>query len=161
MESGSNNKTEDPIDATMVSPSSVKSKPKRKRRPPATPWRKPADMPKRYLSAYNLFYREERERMLKAGKGSQAESLSEGGEIVVGETDGGMGAEMTVTPRLPDPDAPKNATRKHARSSGIGFANLTRIVAENWKNLDPALKAPFEEVAKKDKERYQRQMVEW
>lgn len=65
-------------------------------------------------------------------------------------------------PTLPDPNTPKSsAARKHARSSGIGFANLARIVAKKWKNLSPELKAPFEEVALKDKERYQREMVVW
>jgi len=153
------------LDAKLVSPSptsssSVKSKPKRKRRPPSTPWRKPVDMPKRYLSAYNLFYREERERMLRAGKASEA-PLSEGGANVTKE-EGVEEDPCPPMPHLPDPDTPKNnASRKHARSSGIGFANLTRIVAERWKNLDPALRGPYEEVAKKDKERYQKQMVLW
>ena len=163
----SNDSSGQPVDevtATMVSPTSsstVKSKPRRKRRPPAQPWRKPKDMPKRYLSAYNLFYKDERERMIKAGLNSET-PLSEEGDgksQPLGDT---QEKQVTPKPELPDPDAPKsNAARKHARSSGIGFANLTRLVAAKWKDLDPALKAPYEEVAAKDKGRYQKQMVEW
>lgn len=100
-----------------VSPSPT-SKPKRKRKPPAQPWRKPPGFPKRYLSAYNLFFKQERERLLKAGIGTDSSAPGEGFD------EDNEDYEITK-PTLPDPTAPKsNAARKHARSSGIGFANL-------------------------------------
>jgi len=106
-------------------------KKKRKRRPPVIPWKKPKDMPRRPLSAYNIFFREKREEMMSANRPTEA--ASEGG--------GRKGSA--------------------SKSVGIGFANLARTIAGEWKNLDEKSKAPYIETAREEKERYNREMVVW
>jgi hypothetical protein len=115
------------------------SKVKKKRRSPAVPWKKPKDMPKRPLSAYNLFFKEERERILSAGP-----DTTEG----VGSPTGGD-----------DKDALEKT--KHGRTSGVGFSNLTKKIAIRWQQLDKEGRAPYEKRAAKDKKRYDEAVLVW
>jgi hypothetical protein len=51
---------------------------------------------------------------------------------------------------------------KPRRSHGkIGFADLARNIAANWKSIDPDSRARFDKLAAKDKERYKTEMDEW
>ncbi|OEU10181.1 hypothetical protein FRACYDRAFT_155556, partial [Fragilariopsis cylindrus CCMP1102] len=65
----------------------------------------PIDMPKRPLSAYNLFFKARREAIMLAAE-------------------------------------------------GVGFANLARTIATEWKILDAQERVPYETIAAVDKERY-------
>jgi hypothetical protein len=84
----------------------------------------PKDKPKRPLSAYNLFFQNERKVILQA--------------------------------------TPERAEGKPRRSHGkIGFADLARNIAANWKSIDPESRSNFDKLAAKDKERYKIEMDEW
>ena len=50
---------------------------------------------------------------------------------------------------------------KNDGRANVGFANLANIVAQQWKNVDPALKAELDEKAHKDRIRYKNEMREW
>eukprot|EP00245_Coleochaete_scutata_P004557 TRINITY_DN17273_c0_g1_i1.p1 TRINITY_DN17273_c0_g1~~TRINITY_DN17273_c0_g1_i1.p1 ORF type:complete len:663 (+),score=213.11 TRINITY_DN17273_c0_g1_i1:162-2150(+) len=72
-----------------------------------------------------------------------------------------------------DPNAPKRSLsaymyftqdereRMKRENVKLPFAEVGKAVAEKWKNLTPAEKAPFEEKAKVDKVRYQGQMADY
>ncbi|CAB9496968.1 expressed unknown protein [Seminavis robusta] len=119
----------------------TKLKPKRKRKSPAVPWKKPKDMPRRPLSAYNLFFRRERETMLNEGWSSTAPGSS--------------------TCKDQSTGAHADADGEEKAKTGIGFANLARTVAAKWKSLPAEEKAPFEQEAAREKARYDSQMLGW
>jgi hypothetical protein len=88
-------------------------------------------MPKRPLSAYNIFFRKERQALL-------------------GED---LALEFEIT------DQTRRKHRKtHGK---IGFAEMARLVGQRWKKLDTATKQGFEEQANGEKERYVEHLEVW
>lgn len=57
--------------------------------------------------------------------------------------------------------APPFGRRKSNKSVGIGFANLARTIASEWKTLDQDTKAPYEARAATEKGRYDKEMLVW
>lgn len=102
-------------------------------------WRKPKDKPKRPLSAYNLFFQHEREKI-----------ITNNPDITLEET-------LTKISNTPKPKK-----RRHRKSHGmIGFADLARTIAEKWKTLDADGRAIYESRAGKEKQRYRKELEAW
>lgn len=107
--------------------------------------------PKRALSAYNIFFQYQRERLI-AGNNNKI-SFS---------TDDDIEHEIEKIIHNKNNQEKSNKKRKHRKTHGkISFTDLARTIAERWKVLDKDTKAIFENRAQQEKLQYNKELEQW
>jgi hypothetical protein len=144
-----------PYESLRESGEARKSAPTRKKRRPQR--KKPIDMPRRPLSAYNLFFSAERERILKEIE------TQEGGGAVVPEGAKEEGEDTAACQALQRPLVQSKVKRRpHRKTHGkIGFRNLAQTVGQRWKQLNVQQKKHYQDLADNDMSRHKDAMEEY
>jgi HMG (high mobility group) box len=99
--------------------------------------KKPKDQPKRPLSAYNIFFKEERQRILDEIPEQSADAADE--------------AKPPVKRR-------KRNRNPHGK---IGFESLAKVIGQRWQGLTSEKLEYYKHQSETDKERYRKAMTEY
>ncbi|KAL3912715.1 MAG: hypothetical protein SGILL_006774 [Bacillariaceae sp.] len=133
--------------------------------------KKNSDMPRRALSAYNIFFSEQRGIILKeigvkeGGDGGDEKpeensSKEKAKQKDVKEESTEEGEETLKV--LNRSFFPKRAKRAHRKVHGkIGLVDLARAVSKRWKELTPEKKKVYEDLAAEDRKRHKEVMAEY
>lgn len=116
--------------------------------------KKPKNKPKRPLSAYNIFFKDERAKIL-AGIPDKKEGEEE--EDDEGKEKDGDKADNEDEK---DTDGKKTVGKKRKRvpHGKIGFESLAKIVGQRWKELPPEELDTYKKRAEEDMKRYRKEM---
>ena len=139
---------------------------------------RPADAPRRPLSAYNFFFIDERERLLKAMKERDAKKAADKDDD---ENQDDKGGEKQDEDPLKDVDLDdsefvpstydelmtlrlnnKEKPRPHRKTHGkIGFQTLAKLIATRWKALAEGRREHYKSLAAIDMDRYKEKTQEY
>lgn len=118
-------------------------------------------MPRRPLSAYNIFFSEERERILgdvpqNGVDGSQQSTA----ERAILERRFSNPSSTPSGPAKTMQEQASNKRRKHRKTHGkIGFRDLARTIGQRWKTLPDDRMDRYKRLAKIDMDRYQEELA--
>jgi hypothetical protein len=104
--------------------------------------KKPKDKPKRPLSAYNFFFKEEREKILKVLLSDDPDKAQNDPE-----SDDYLDEEQL------------NKLRKEGGK--VSFEEMGKLIGLRWKKIDPDRLQHFSEMATEDTERYKKEMQDY
>jgi hypothetical protein len=122
--------------------------------------------PKRPMSAYNVFFKEQREILL-SGIPDKKEEEGKVEEKDPSSDSGGM--DNTDRPngdvrQLPAASKPSRRNRNPGRPKPhgkMGFEEMAKIIGHRWKNLNAEEKFRYQEYAKVDRQRYESEKAIW
>jgi len=107
--------------------------------------------PKRPLSAYNFFFKDQRVAIVNAVNAADNKKTE--------KTKGAAKSEEKVEYKVDLSD--ETISRLKTGDGKISFEEIGKLIGQHWKSVDPTRLAKYTEMAKQDGTRYKKEMVEF
>jgi hypothetical protein len=120
--------------------------------------KKPKNKPKRPLSAYNIFFRDERAKILANIPDKSEEDEEDGDEKPVKKEEGEEGKDGEENAEGGEKKKTAGKKRKRIPHGKIGFESLAKIVGQRWKELEGEELEKYKKRAEEDMKRYRKEM---
>jgi hypothetical protein len=120
--------------------------------------KKPKNKPKRPLSAYNIFFKDERAKILSEIPDKKGEDGEDDDEDDKKGKDGDDKGKDGDDDKGGDGKKATGKKRKRVPHGKIGFESLAKIVGQRWKELPPDELEIFKKRAEEDMKRYRKEM---
>jgi hypothetical protein len=123
--------------------------------------KKPKNKPKRPLSAYNIFFKDERHKILEGipdKKDQDADDDDDESKVKTEDDEKPEGEDGEGDEKDGDGKKAAGKKRKRVPHGKIGFESLAKIVGQRWKELPPDELEIYKKRAEEDMKRYRKEM---
>lgn len=117
--------------------------------------------PKRHMSAYNFFFRDERQALLRPiHQQRDSNHLELQSPSIEGyDRNNTISTSISHSSSQASADSKQHLTGKQeSNSTTISFQTITKIIGERWKNMSDEVKLKYKLMADRDSERYAQEM---
>ena len=112
-------------------------------------------MPRRPLSAYNLFFRDQRLALIQEQEQQEHKDDKDNEDTKLPPQED---TKLPPSTQSNDKDKSTTSQQQQQHPAKVGFAEMAKTISLRWKEIDPSMLAKYQEMARLEQIRYNAEM---